>query len=64
MCPDPDPSLTLPDFATLLDVGDLVFIRVPARPFLEVAAATDSWTNHVGVVVDTSGTQPLIGEST
>ena len=46
-------------------VGDLVFIRVPMRPFREVAAATGSWTNHVGIVVgaDTDG-EALIGEST
>ena len=47
-----------------LQVGDLVFIRVTALPFREVAAATGSWTNHVGVVFDTSGAEPLIGEST
>jgi Permuted papain-like amidase enzyme, YaeF/YiiX, C92 family len=40
-----------------------VFIRVAAKPFREVAAATGSWTNHVGVVVDTSGAEPMIGES-
>jgi hypothetical protein len=45
-------------------VGDLVFIRVTARPFLEVANATNSWTNHVGVVVDDGGDDPLIAEST
>jgi len=46
-------------------LGDLVFIRVPMRPFREVAAATGSWTNHVGIVVgsDTEG-EALIGEST
>src|SRR4051812_46653168 len=38
-----------------LRVGDLVFIRIAFRPFLEVADATNSWTNHVGVVVDVSG---------
>jgi hypothetical protein len=47
-----------------MKVGDLVFIRVGVRPFLEVADATDSWTNHVGIVVDTSGAEPVIGEST
>jgi len=47
-----------------LQVGDLVFIRVTALPFRKVAAATGSWTNHVGVVIDTSGTEPLIGEAT
>lgn len=50
--------------ASELKVGDVVFIRVTARPFMEVSSATQSWTNHVGVVVDTSGTEPLIGEST
>lgn len=50
--------------ASELKVGDVVFIRVTARPFMEVSGATQSWTNHVGVVVDTSGTEPLIGEST
>lgn len=44
-------------------VGDVVFIRVAARPFLEVSAATGSWTNHVGIVVDVGGDEPLIGES-
>lgn len=34
-----------------LRVGDLIFIRARARPFREVAAATGSWTNHVGIVV-------------
>jgi hypothetical protein len=38
-----------------LAVGDLVFIRVPFKPFREVAAATGSWTNHVGVVVAVDG---------
>ncbi|WP_321886753.1 YebB family permuted papain-like enzyme [Paraburkholderia bannensis] len=50
--------------ATLLEVGDLVFIRVRARPFLEVSAATACWSNHVGIVVDTAGAEPLIAEST
>jgi hypothetical protein len=46
-----------------MQVGDVVFIRVGAKPFREVAEATNSWTNHVGVVVDTSGPEPVIGES-
>jgi hypothetical protein len=37
-----------------MKVGDLVFIRVGVRPFLEVADATDSWTNHVGIAVATA----------
>ncbi len=49
--------------ASNMMVGDVVFIRVGAKPFREVADATSSWTNHVGVVVDTSGPEPVIGES-
>jgi hypothetical protein len=60
----PLPSLSLQTLAPELAVGDLVFIRVAARPFLEVADATLSWTNHVGVVVDVSGAEPLVAEST
>jgi hypothetical protein len=58
------PSISLQRLAPELAVGDLVFIRVAARPFLEVADVTLSWTNHVGVVVDVSGAEPLVAEST
>lgn len=61
--PRPSRPLAAPP-AVPLHVGDLVFIRVTARPFLEVANATACWTNHVGVVVDTDGDEPLIAEST
>ncbi|MES2127281.1 MAG: hypothetical protein V4463_08410 [Pseudomonadota bacterium] len=46
-----------------LQVADPVFIRVVARPFREVASATGSWTNHVGIVVE-AGKDPVIAEST
>jgi hypothetical protein len=46
-----------------LAVGDIVFIRIGAYPFRKVAEATGSWTNHVGVVLDVSGPEPLVGES-
>jgi hypothetical protein len=49
---------------TALRIGDVVFIRVTARPFLEVASATRSWTNHVGIVVDVSDCDARIAEST
>jgi hypothetical protein len=66
---EPTPAIVLQRssvtvLASDMRVGDLVFIRVGARPFLEVANATSSWTNHVGIVVDTSGAEPVIGEST
>ncbi|MBB3255772.1 hypothetical protein F4827_000021 [Paraburkholderia bannensis] len=50
--------------AALIEAGDLIFIRVKARPFLEVSAATGCWSNHVGIVVDTSGAEPIVAEST
>lgn len=55
---------SIEQLSSRLRVGDVVFIRVPARPFREVADATLSWTNHVGVVVSTDAAEPLIGEST
>lgn len=57
-------AATVRALAPVLTVGDVVFIRVAARPFREVAAATGSWTNHVGIVTDVSGEEPLIAEST
>ncbi|WP_081082350.1 YebB family permuted papain-like enzyme [Burkholderia diffusa] len=50
--------------SSTLQPGDVVFIRVRARPFREVAAATGSWTNHVGVVVAKSGANASVAEST
>jgi permuted papain-like amidase YaeF/Yiix C92 family enzyme len=55
---------SLAALAARLKIGDLIFIRVPARPFREVATATGSWTNHVGVVVDAAHGEPTIAEST
>src|SRR5262249_32148423 len=60
----PDERITIRALAGQLVIGDVVFIRVDAKPFREVAAATGTWTNHVGIVVDTSGDEPLIAEST
>ena len=54
---------TLTVLASDIQVGDVVFIRIGAKPFREVADATQSWTNHVGVVVGTSGAEPVIAES-
>lgn len=46
-----------------LAVGDVVFIHVRALPFLKVAQTTASWSNHVGIVVETHGAEPRIAES-
>jgi hypothetical protein len=57
-------AIKVQDLAGQMQVGDVVFIRVTALPFRKVASTTGSWTNHVGIVIDISGTQPLIAEST
>jgi hypothetical protein len=44
-------------------VADLVFIRIPALPFRKVAAVTGCWTNHVGIIIDTDGRNPIVAES-
>ena len=49
--------------AKSLQVGDIVFTRIGAYPFRKVAEATGTWTNHVGIVLDVSGQEPVIGES-
>ncbi|MDO8988467.1 MAG: YebB family permuted papain-like enzyme [Sideroxyarcus sp.] len=46
-----------------LEIGDVVFIRIPNAPFTKVAATTSSWTNHVGIVSNVSGAEPMIAES-
>lgn len=57
-------QLATAQLAPSLKVGDVVFIRVTARPFREVATATDSWTNHVGVVIEADRDDPVIAEAT
>jgi hypothetical protein len=56
-------TVSTPQLAALLHVGDVVFIRIPALPFRKVAEATCTWTNHVGIVLDIRGGEPTIGES-
>jgi hypothetical protein len=51
------------DLGKSLAVGDIVFTRIGAYPFRKVAEATGTWTNHVGIVLDVSGAEPVIGES-
>ena len=56
-------SPALAAIARELKVGDLVFIRIGFKPFAEVATATGTWTNHVGIVVDVDGDEPRVAES-
>src|SRR5580658_1841606 len=57
------PPISLGELSELLTVGDCVFIRIPFKPFRLVAAATGSWTNHVGVVIECGASGPVIAES-
>ena len=62
----PAPAAATEPVATLgrsLQVGDIVFTRIGTYPFRKVAEATGTWTNHVGIVLDVSGKEPVIGES-
>lgn len=59
----PPARINLSDLGKQLEVGDVVFIRIPSQPFTKVSDTTASWTNHVGIVSDVSGAEPLIAES-
>jgi len=62
--PAPAPAVEpVTALAASLQVGDIVFTRIGAYPFRKVAEATGTWTNHVGIVLDVSGKEPVIGES-
>lgn len=57
------PTRTLRELAATMRVGDLVFIRIRFPPFTAIASATDTWTNHVGIVVEFNSSGPIIAES-
>jgi hypothetical protein len=59
----PEAQVRRDELARKLEVGDVVFIRIPMQPFTQVSDATSSWTNHVGIVSDVSGKEPVIAES-
>jgi hypothetical protein len=46
-----------------LKIGDLVFIQIDILPFRLIAKDTETWTNHVGIVIE-EGEDPMIAEST
>lgn len=61
------PDTAVISFADLnrqLRAGDVVFIHVTPLPFEKVSEATKSWINHVGVVIDVSGSEAIVAEST
>jgi len=44
-------------------VGDLVFTRIGGPVFTRVAATTESWTSHVGIIVDYRHGDWMVAES-
>jgi len=48
---------------TPLEVGDIVFIAIDNPLYRRVAAVTNSWTSHVGVIVEASPGKELVAES-
>jgi hypothetical protein len=44
-------------------VGDVVFIRIGGPIFTNVAATTNSWTSHVGIIVDYKDGDWVVAES-
>ncbi|MDQ8023720.1 MAG: YebB family permuted papain-like enzyme [Moraxellaceae bacterium] len=57
------PTLDVADLASQLQVGDLVFTLIDNPLYRRIASASSSWTNHVGIVIRTDGSEPLIAES-
>ncbi|WP_175774705.1 YiiX/YebB-like N1pC/P60 family cysteine hydrolase [Burkholderia anthina] len=55
------PLATARTLAAGAHVGDLVFIRV-AGSSRDAAGSAGAWANRFGIVVDTSGDEPLIAE--
>lgn len=57
------PVLKLRELEGLLREGDIVFTRIPGAPFRQIADATHTWTNHVGIVVGFNRFGAVIAES-
>jgi hypothetical protein len=59
----PLPALRVAEIERVLCVGDVIFTRIGRLPFQQVAQVTDTWTNHVGIVVGFDGSGAVIAES-
>jgi hypothetical protein len=57
------PILKLRELEGLLREGDIVFTRIPGAAFRQIADATRTWTNHVGIVVGFNRFGAVIAES-
>lgn len=59
----PLPVIKLRELEGMLREGDVVFTRIPHPPFTQIADATGTWTNHVGIVVGFNRCGAVIAES-
>jgi Permuted papain-like amidase enzyme, YaeF/YiiX, C92 family len=59
----PLPALKVQQLELTLRAGDIVFTRIGGTPFRQIADATGTWTNHVGIVVGFDGLGAVIAES-
>jgi len=59
----PLPTLRLRELERSLRPGDIVFTRILQPPFIQIAAATGTWTNHVGIVVGFNRFGAVVAES-
>lgn len=59
----PLPAMSLHELEVTLHAGDIVFTRIGGPPFRQVADATRTWTNHVGIVVGFDNFGAVVAES-
>ena len=57
------PTLKRRELEVTLRAGDIIFTRIPWPPVRQIADATGTWTNHVGIVVGFRGGRALVAES-
>jgi hypothetical protein len=67
LCPRAQAHVTEPTFNSIVAskpaVGDIVFTRIGGPIFSRVAETTQSWTSHVGIIVDYQGGDWIVAES-
>jgi hypothetical protein len=56
-------TLSLLELERKLRAGDVIFTRIAGAPFRQIADATHTWTNHVGIVVGYDCYGAVVAES-
>lgn len=57
------PTAKVSELEDSLREGDIIFTRIACTPFRQLATATGTWTNHVGIVVGFDGIGAVVAES-